>query len=324
MRSRSNVGADTVNQRVKYKDILNEWLIMSQIRTKESTFSHYTHLSKLHILPFLGEIPIEHLTTKIVEDHILMLLSSGRIDGTGGLSPKTVSDILAIIKGSIAYAKNSGKQVTCYLEQITIRKRQVDMRVLNREEEERLRSTLLFDTDFSKLGVLLCLYTGIGIGEVCALKWGNFNFEAGTLSIYETLQRIQNVDDGSTHKTKIVVTTPKSQNSVRIIPLPDSLINILSRFKSSPRAYILTGCDDKFMEPRVLQYKFKKYAIESDVRNINYHALRHTFATRCTELGFDVKTLSEILGHATVNVTLNRYVHSSMELKRTSMQLFRF
>lgn len=324
LRSRSNVGADTVNQRVKYKDILNEWLIMSQIRTKESTFSHYTHLSKLHILPFLGEIPIEHLTTKIVEDHILMLLSSGRIDGTGGLSPKTVSDILAIIKGSIAYAKNSGKQVTCYLEQITIRKRQVDMRVLNREEEERLRSTLLFDTDFSKLGVLLCLYTGIGIGEVCALKWGNFNFEAGTLSIYETLQRIQNVDDGSTHKTKIVVTTPKSQNSVRIIPLPDSLINILSRFKSSPRAYILTGCDDKFMEPRVLQYKFKKYAIESDVRNINYHALRHTFVTRCTELGFDVKTLSEILGHATVNVTLNRYVHSSMELKRTSMQLFRF
>ena len=324
LRSRRNVGADTVNQRVKYKDILNEWLIMSQIRTKESTFSHYTHLSKLHILPFLGEIPIEHLTTKIVEDHILMLLSSGRIDGTGGLSPKTVSDILAIIKGSIAYAKNSGKQVTCYLEQITIRKSQVDMRVLNREEEERLRSTLLFDTDFSKLGVLLCLYTGIRIGEVCALKWGNFNFEAGTLSIYETLQRIQNVDDGSKHKTKIVVTTPKSQNSVRIIPLPDSLINILGRFKSSPRAYILTGCDDRFMEPRVLQYKFKKYAIESGVRNINYHALRHTFATRCIELGFDVKTLSEILGHANVNVTLNRYVHSSMELKRTSMQLFRF
>lgn len=182
----------------------------------------------------------------------------------------------------------------------------MDMRVLNREEEERLRSTLLFDTDFSKLGVLLCLYTGIRIGEVCALKWGNFNFEAGTLSIYETLQRIQNVDDGSKHKTKIVVTTPKSQNSVRIIPLPDSLINILSRFKLSPRAYILTGCDDKFMEPRVLQYKFKKYAIESGVRNINYHALRHTFATRCIELGFDVKTLSEILGHANVNVTLNR------------------
>ena len=209
-----------------------------------------------------------------------MLLSSGRIDGTGGLSPKTVSDILAIIKGSIAYAKNSGKQVTCYLEQITIRKSQVDMRVLNREEEERLHSTLLFDTDFSKLGVLLCLYTGIRIGEVCALKWGNFNFEAGTLSIYETLQRIQNVDDGSKHKTKIVVTTPKSQNSVRIIPLPDSLINILSRFKSSPRAYILTGCDDKFMEPRVLQYKFKKYAIESGVRNINYHALRHKIEVR--------------------------------------------
>ena len=247
---------------------------------KRIYFSHYTHLSKLHILPFLGEIPIEHLTTKIVEDHILMLLSSGRIDGTGGLSPKTVSDILAIIKGSIAYAKNSGKQVTCYLEQITIRKSQVDMRVLNREEEERLHSTLLFDTDFSKLGVLLCLYTGIRIGEVCALKWGNFNFEAGTLSIYETLQRIQNVDDGSKHKTKIVVTTPKSQNSVRIIPLPDSLINILSRFKSSPRAYILTGCDDKFMEPRVLQYKFKKYAIESGVRNINYHALRHKIEVR--------------------------------------------
>ena len=73
------------------------------------------------------------------------------------------------------------------------------------------------------------------------------------------------------------------------------------------------------MEPRTLRNRFRKYLLDADIENIKFHALRHSFATRCIELGVDVKTLSEILGHSNVNITLNRYVHSSLELKRHNM-----
>lgn len=307
----------------KYKDILHDWLVMSRLRTKESTYSRYVHLSKLHILPYLGDIPLDLFTAKAVECHINFLLSEGRISGEGGLAPKTVSDVLSIIKGSIDYARHLDNHITCHLEYLTIKKPQVDMRVLSLEEHKRLLAVLLHDTDFPKLGVLLCLYTGIRIGEVCALKWENINFLEGTLSIRETLQRIQNVDDVSNSKTKIVVTPPKSKKSIRVIPLPESLSNIICEFQSSPKAYVLTGRTDKFMEPRSLQYRFKKYASESGIFDVRYHALRHTFATRCIELGFDAKTLSDILGHTNVNITLNRYVHSSLEIKKNCMQRLR-
>lgn len=158
------------------------------------------------------------------------------------------------------------------------------------------------------------------IGEVCALRWENIDFSEGVLSVRETLQRIQDTDDNNCRKTKIVITEPKSKNSIRVIPLPVSLTDIVCQFKSAPKAYLLTGRTDKFMEPRTLQYRFEKYISESGLCNVNYHALRHTFATRCIELGFDVKTLSEILGHTNVNITLNRYVHSSIDTKRANMQ----
>ena len=230
------------------------------------------------------------------------------------------SDILTIIKGSIDYARCAGHKISCYLDRLNIKKPQTDMRVLSTEEQQKLLVVLLSDIDLPKLGVLLSLYTGMRIGEVCALRWENLDLSDALLSIRETLQRIQDVDVGSSRKTKIVITEPKSKNSIRVIPLPSSLIQIARQFQAAPKAYILTGRVDKYMEPRSLQYNFKKYIEESGLSDVNYHALRHTFATRCIELGFDVKTLSEILGHTNVNITLNRYVHSSMDTKRANMQ----
>ena len=313
-------GKETGRCRVKYRDILHNWLAMSRMRIKESTYSRYVHLSETHILPRLGELTLDQLTTQAVEHHISFLISEGRVDGRGGLAPKTASDILTIIKGSIDYARCSGHQINCYLDRLTIKKPQVDMRVLSPDEQQKLLGVLLCNTDLPKLGVLLCLYTGMRIGEVCALRWENFDLSEGLLSIRETLQRIQDVDVGSSRKTKIVITEPKSKNSIRVIPLPASLIQIARQFQAVPKAYLLTGLVDKYMEPRSLQYNFKKYIEESGLSDVNYHALRHTFATRCIELGFDVKTLSEILGHTNVNITLNRYVHSSMDTKRANMQ----
>ena len=133
------------------------------------------------------------------------------------------------------------------------------------------------------------------------------------------MQRVQD-KSGKNGRTKIVVTTPKSPCSIRTIPIPEELMQILISFQTSRTGYFLTGSCQKYMEPRTMQNRFKAALKNCSVSNANYHALRHTFATRCVELGFDVKSLSEILGHANVNITMNRYVHPSMELKKANMQ----
>ena len=172
--------------------------------------------------------------------------------------------------------------------------------------------------DRYKFGVLLSLYTGIRIGELCALQWEDFCISQSTLRIRKTMQCIQDLGNGSISKTKIVITEPKSQCSVRDIPLPSFIIDIAIPFISNSKSYILTG-NDRYIEPRTMQNRFKRYVKESGIDDANFHALRHTFATRCVEVGFEIKSLSEVLGHANVNITLNRYVHSSFELKHSNM-----
>lgn len=313
-------GKESKCRPVQYKDVIHGWLTISRLRIKESTYSRYVQLANSHIIPHLGEMYLDQLNTQVIEQHIVFLRSEGRLDGKGGLAPKTTSDILTVIKGSIEYGRYCGYMINCYLDKLVVKKPIADMRVLSKEEQNRLQAVLLNDTDLRKFGVLPCLYTGMRIGEVCALKWENIDLERGILSIRETLQRIQGTSADAKRKTKIIITEPKSKRSVRDIPLPSFLITMAKSFWSTPKAYILTGLPEKYIEPRLLQYSFKKYAFACGLEGINYHALRHTFATRCIELGFDVKTLSEILGHTSVSITLNRYVHSSMETKRLNME----
>lgn len=156
-------------------------------------------------------------------------------------------------------------------------------------------------------------------GGLCALRWEDISLQEQTIRIHQTLQRVQDKSNGL-QKTKIVITTPKSASSIRTIPLPDNLVKILKNYKAVDSGYFLTNSLDRFIEPRTMQYRFKTVLKNSSVEPANFHSLRHTFATRCIELGFDVKSLSEILGHASVNITMNRYVHPSLELKKQNMQ----
>lgn len=196
------------------------------------------------------------------------------------------------------------------------------MRVLTPKEQDALAAVLVHNMDRYKFGVLLSLYTGIRIGELCALQWGDFDTNLSTMMVRKTMQRVKNTDNQSNSKTKIIITEPKSPCSVREIPLPPFMVEVAKPFQTNPDAFVLSGTVSQYVEPRTMQNRFQTYVKQSGIASANFHALRHSFATRCVELSFDIKTLSTILGHASVNITLNRYVHSSMELKKANMSKF--
>ena len=302
-----------------YGQLLDNWLRSSKITVKDSTYARYTHLVQKHIMPHLGYLQLSELTSQIIEEFIFSQLKTGRLDGQGSLAPKTVADILTVIKSTIEYAKCNNYDVCCNLKKLSVKKEDAEMRVLSHAEQAALIRTVLNDMDLYKFGVLLSLYTGIRIGELCALKWEDMCLPDSVLKIRKTMQRIQETDSDAIHKTKVIITTPKSKCSVRSIPLPSFISDIAKQFAASPQAFILTGDPEHFVEPRTMQNHFKSLVAESGIAKVNFHALRHTFATRCVEVGFEIKSLSEILGHANVNITLSRYVHSSFELKSSNM-----
>ena len=307
---------------VVYNDVLDGWLRASKLKTKESTHARYSQLVRTHIKPHLDRYQLSRISTSKIEGFLEYLLSKGRLDGAGGLSPKTVTDILAIIKNTMEYARSQNIAVICNLEKLSVKGKEKEMRVLTPEEQDALAVVLVRNMDRYKFGVLLSLYTGIRIGELCALQWGDFETNLSTLTVRKTMQRVKNIDDVSSSKTKIIITEPKSQSSVREIPLPPFLVEIAKSFQANPEAFVLSGTIGQYVEPRTMQNRFQTYVKQSGIAAANYHSLRHSFATRCIELSFDIKTLSTILGHSSVNITLNRYVHSSMELKKANMSKF--
>lgn len=193
------------------------------------------------------------------------------------------------------------------------------MRVLSREEQARFVSYLLEDMDTCKFGVLLALFTGVRIGELCALQWGKISLKEQTIRIDATLQRLRDTSAVGSARTRIVISTPKSDTSVRTIPVTDYKAELCGKMDPhSSAAYVLTGTDS-FMEPRAVQYRMEKYTRECGLEGVHFHTLRHTFATRAVEVGFEINSLSEVLGHAATTITLDRYVHSSLILKRDNM-----
>lgn len=233
------------------------------------------------------------------------------------LSQKSLRDITTLFKTIIKFA-NKYFNFNIQLNEYRFKKSDgKKITVFSVQEQEKIERYLLNETDLSKMGILLCLYTGLRIGEICALQWGDIDFESETVKISKTIQRIKNTDNEKTDKTKIIIDKPKTDDSMRIIPLPDFIIKLLKENRKSyeKNSYFLTG-NFNYVEPRTYQYRFKKYLENAGVNNLNFHALRHTFATRAVEQEVDIKTLSEILGHSSVNITLEKYVHSSIEQKR--------
>lgn len=309
--------------RITMNRAAEEWLAERRLFIKTSTYARYMHTLQLHILPYLGNEYIDELDAARLNLYLKTLLERGRADKKGGLASKTVYDIYVIVKAVIRLAEEN-YHVSGYIPRFSnLWRKGSHVTVLDISSRTKLETYLLSrKTNPQCMGILLCLYTGMRLGEICALKWENIHLEAGFIRISSTIQRIQNVENSMGPKTQIICSSPKSMASSREIPLPEFLLDILRRYppKSDLNLYFLTGTC-QFIEPRTYQNHFKSYLRLNQIPDINFHALRHTFATRCVIAGVDIKSLSEILGHSSVQMTLNYYVHPSLEDKRKQLEL---
>lgn len=298
-----------------FENLASQWFANLPSGTKESTKNKYNNLLRLYILPVYGEKQIDSIDHDFIDQQCSLLLQSGGKSGNG-LSTKTVCDSLTVIRSILKYSAKKGLDVPCDGTSVIIKQKNLPIKVLSKTEQETLCRYLSSNLSSKNIGVLICLFTGLRIGEVCALRWNDISFSEGTIFVHNTLQRIQ---DNQEKKTKVVITSPKSICSVRVIPLPSFLIRLLKEHSGDTNSFVLSGDSEQFVEPRTMQYHFRNVQNRAGIKQVNFHALRHTFATRCVEAGFDIKSLSEILGHSSVNITMNRYVHPTLDLKKDNM-----
>ena len=290
------------NSNPSFETISLEWLRAIQPQIKESSYIKYTNSLKSYINPAFSSQAIEAISRSDVSAFCVELSQKGGVR-KNGLSSKTIIDSLSILRSVFNYAAEEKGLIVANISGISVKASHTTMRVLSVHEQEKLETLLRENLNPCNLGILLCLYTGLRIGELCALTWNDISDSEQILFVNKTMQRLQQLDGGD-KKTKVVISTPKSECSIRRIPLPDSIYHLLVSNRKSGDAYILTGISGKYLEPRTMENRFKRALANAMVEDANFHALRHTFATRCVELGFDIKSLSEILGHASVNITL--------------------
>ena len=300
------------NGRIKYKSVYARTL--SEVKEKMAEVysikqNHSVSATKLTVQTAAQQwLSSANLTTSKLNDFIHYKLNNGRLNGNGGLSAKSVRDIMTVYRSIEAYAAREYGIRETHFTMPKVDKKQTD--VLNAFERKRLVTYLLHNQNNTNISVLLCLFTGLRVGELCGLKWCDIDFQNGTISVQRTVQRVNKHG-----KSEVVIGSPKSKSSVRIVPVPDFILDILKQKRKDDDFYIITGTC-KPTEPRTMQNRFKAILKICGIRNVNFHLLRHTYATVCIENGFDPKTLSELLGHADASITLNRYVHSSMQMKK--------
>lgn len=300
------------------------WREASKIKHKESTKMKYDNLIEKHIVPELGKKRLSSITPIVLSNYMDQKLTNGRLDKQGGLSASYVRSIMLIITEVLNYAVNEQmcKPMRSPIHKPSLQKKDLD--VLNIADQHRLELELMREMDETRLGILLSLHTGLRIGEVCALTWKDIDLDKKIIHVRSTVARVKNKNADNGRATMLVIDTPKTKSSLRDIPISSNMMAILSLMKQSVKSTYVISNSNQFVSPRTYEYRFHRIITQCGIDSINYHVLRHTFATRCVEAGVDVKSLSEILGHANVSITLNTYVHSSMELKRMQLEKLAF
>ena len=282
-------------------EIMQDWLEQNKNQVKISSYQKYQATVQNHISKQLGKMPIKNLTSATIVKFTDHLLSDD------GLSRDTANNVLIVLGMGLEFAKTHYQMTVPDIH--FLRTTKAKTRVLSVREQKVLVQYLLSQDNIFSFGMLLALYTGLRVGELCALKWEDIS--ENTIHISKTMQRLKNTSG----QTEIMILPPKTSSSDRIIPIPRAILPFIDKYRRES-GYILTRPNGSYIEPRLMQYRFGRYVEACGLKDAHFHTLRHTFATRCIESGMDAKTLSEILGHSDVKTTLNKYVHSSFELKK--------
>lgn len=302
---------------MKVKELFDIWLNKyCKLSLKIRSFNKYDNFINLHINPILGEYEITDITSDILQDFIASKLKEGNLKTKGPLAVNTVFGIVSVLKQGFKFALMQEliiKDPTLSLKLPQAQEKEIQ--ALSREEQKIIEEYCLRNSKNNYLGIIICLYTGIRLGELLALTWDDVEFNNKLLHIKKT-----SYTSKVNGKNTIIIDKPKTKKSNRIIPIPDKLLVLLQiQKRASSSNYIITTKQNKMVETRSYQRTFESILSKCGIKHYNFHCLRHTFATRALELGMDIKTLSEILGHTNVAITLNRYAHSLLEYKIQEM-----
>lgn len=297
----------------KFNDILEIWLKnKKEENIKIQTYQKYESLIRLYLRETIGKLNCYELN----KEKIIKFFNSDKIIV---LSNSTKKAIFIIIKSALEIAYNNKYCDYIDLRKIKFKQKKSEIIVFTKSEQRKIDNYLMTDINVRKLVLLICMYTGIRVGEASGLKWKDIDFNKKTINIERTIQRIKNPDKQSNKKTILIASTPKSESSMRTIPIPEFLISILKEFKQNDNYYILSE-SEKIYDLRLLESCFERTLKICNIRYLKFHTLRHSFATSSIEAGIDIKTLSEILGHASVEITLKLYVHPTYNMKKKSIE----
>lgn len=301
---------------ITFNKLFNEWKKEVRPKVKESSYFFYETIIEHHLRPFWGGMLLDQLSSARIQAFILSKTETN-------IASSYLHSILILFQSALKLAQRREYINTPipFYQLPKSRKNTPDIFTLKewKHLEEYLRKQ---EDDFS-FGILLCMYTGIRVGELSGLMWGDYDPESEQILIRRTIYRIKNADYDGVHnksKTILCMESPKTASSIRDIPLPNFLVIEVQKRKGNKDDFILTGTE-RFMEPRNIQKRYKRILEKCKLRYLNFHSLRHSFATIGIQRGFDHKTMAEILGHASVNTTLNIYVHSNLERKKECMEL---
>lgn len=277
---------------------------------KPSSFQTYTNIIKKHLLPALGQFRLTSLTPGMMRDYAARLENSA-------LAPNTARGIFRLLCAALRNAFEEGIIQKNPCRKVKLRKREgAEQCVLIAAEQTLVRNAC---NSPKTLPALISLYTGMRLGEICGLKWSDIDFERKTITIRRTVQRLASAGHCPS-KTALCVATPKTSTSCRTIPAPDFLFPLLQQLHhSSPKESFVFGHGSTAAEPRTIQRRFATLARRLGIQRAHFHTLRHSFATRMVELGVDIKTISVLLGHASVKTTLDYYAHSPNEQQRNAI-----
>lgn len=299
-----------VGRATKLYEKIDLWLLNQKYNVKESTYANYRNLINRYIKPQLGDLLLSEINNDVLINFKDYLLTDGKRIDVGGLSTKTTSDVMTLLKQILKYY-----DININVKNPRVKKNSIQ--IIDRDMQKRLENYILNNLNTYTFGILLTLYTGLRIGELCALKYSDIDIENQKLIVRRTIIRIN--DQDSFRKTKIVITEPKTRTSTREIPLNSLIMKVLKKQNYTSNSYILTGTN-KYIESRNYYNKYKEILKRAKVFNYNFHVLRHTFATRCIEVGIDPKSLSELLGHSNIKTTLSLYVHPNLENKKVYLE----